>query len=197
MKRVRRLTSRLDLGGRMLRRPIDRLAARGVAGLLALFFAGAPLLTVAGGSWAEHAVIAEQRAQRGWHVITAELTRQAPVQQNFSGGMVTGTWLTAQWEAGGHDYSHLVPVTAAASAGHTVRIWVNKLGQWSGPPLTAGMGDLRVAAAMLLPPPALALLLLIVGLISRLWVNRRRLAFWDDAWAVVGPQWTREFWAKG
>jgi hypothetical protein len=203
MKQVRRLTSRLDLGGRMLRRPIDRMAARGVAGLLAIFFAGAPLLSVAGGSWAEHAVIAEQRAQRGWHVVPADLTRQAPVQRNFSGAMVSGTLMTATWHADGHTYSHLVPITPATStsattlAGRTVPIWVNKLGQWSGPPLTAAMGDLRVAAAMLLPPPALAVLLIMVGLISRLWVNRRRLAFWDDAWAAVGPQWTKEFWAKG
>jgi hypothetical protein len=198
MKLLRRLAFRLDLGGRILRRPIDRLAARGVAGLLAIFVVGAPLLSVAGGSWAERAVITEQRAQHGWHLVTAELTRQAPIQRNFSGGMVTGTWEMAQWRVAGQTHEHLVPITTAAStAGNTVQIWVNKLGQWSGPPITAAMGDLRVAAAMLLPPPALAVLLILVGLISRLWVNRRRLAFWDDAWAVVGPQWTKEFWAKG
>jgi hypothetical protein len=204
MKRLRRLASRFDLGGRILRRPIDRLAARGVAGLLTVFVVGAPLLAVAGGSWTEHAVISEQRTERSWHLVTAELTRQVPVQQNFAGGVMTGAWVTAKWQADGHTHTHLVPITTAASAasaataaGRTVQIWVNKLGQWSGPPLTAAMGDFRVIAAMLLPFPVLGLLLIVIGLISRLWVNRRRLAFWDDAWAAVGPQWTREFWAKG
>jgi hypothetical protein len=38
----------------------------------------------------------------------------------------------------------------------------------------------------------LGVVLLIVGMLALDAVNRRKLAAWDAAWHVVGPQWTRQ-----
>jgi hypothetical protein len=168
-----------------------------VAGLLAIFLAGVALLSAAGGTWAEREVLSEQRAQHGWHQVTAQVTSQTPARASLSSGFLRESWARAQWtDPAGHPRTHLIPVNSQVPAGKTVQIWVNATGQWSGPPLSDGMAQLRVAAMALLPPAALAIFLLTTGLICRRVANQRRLATWDKAWALIGPQWTREFWAQ-
>jgi hypothetical protein len=184
-----------------LNRPIDVLAARGLGALLAVFLVGAALLAVAGGSWSERAAVTEQRAQHGWHQVTAQVTAQVtgqpPARREFSGDLLGGFWVRARWvDPAGHQRSHLISVESWTPAGKTMRIWVNAAGRWSGPPLSNGTAQVRVLAVTLLLPVALAAFLLGIGLIGRRVVNQRRLTSWDEAWVLVGPQWTREFWAQ-
>jgi hypothetical protein len=202
MKRVRRLVARPSLGRSAFSRPIDRIVVRGITVLLALFVVAAPLLSVSGGAWAERAVTTEQQAQHTWHLVSAELTKRAPVQSDFSNGILSGSWLTARWIYHGEARTRLIPDPAGSSAAtglslpHRIRIWVNAAGRWTGPPLSSGLAQIRVAAAMLAPPLALAFVLAITAFVLRHLVNRRRLTSWDHAWALVGPQWTREFRAR-
>ena len=64
--RLAGLARHLALDHNPLRRHTDRFQTSIMAGLLAAFLAGAPLLTVAGG-WAHAGDLREQRAEQSWH----------------------------------------------------------------------------------------------------------------------------------
>jgi len=54
-----------------------------MAGLLAAFLAGAPLLTIAAAGWVHAAGTREQHAQRSWHQVPVVLAQAAPRQAPF------------------------------------------------------------------------------------------------------------------
>ena len=83
------------------------------------------------------------------------------------------------------------------AAGRTVRLWVDAAGSPVGPPLTNCMVLAGEAAAAIAAPLALGALLLWLACAGRWLLDRRRLACWDAAWAVVGPEWTKRFWLRG
>jgi hypothetical protein len=51
----------------------------------------------------------------------------------------------------------------------------------------------REATAAVVATAALGIMLLCLAWAGRRVLDRRRLAAWEEAWAVVGPQWTRRF----
>ena len=73
----------LALDHNPLRRGADRLETCIMAGLLAAFLAGAPLIAVAADSWAQATSLRQQRAQRSWHQVPAVLLQAAPHQAAF------------------------------------------------------------------------------------------------------------------
>lgn len=178
-----------------LRRRIDRVESVMVIGLIAAFLVAAPVLAaVAGhGTWA--ASLRQQRADAAWRQVSATVQRGAPAQRDGSPGPAGTVWVLARWTApDGQPRSGLVPVSPAAPAGSRTRVWVNRAGALTGPPLRHTQRHSWMAIAGVLTPYVLAfiLLLFLTGYAGRRLLDRRRLADWDRAWEAVGPRWTRQ-----
>jgi len=198
MRRTERVVHRLGLNSNPLRRRTDKIAACLGAGLLITFLAGAPLLTLAAIHWAGQAGAAEQRAQHTWHQVEAVLLRSAPAPAAFANGLYGGTWVPARWTApDGRSRTGEIDVTTGLAKGQTLPIWVDPTGLPTGPPLTHRAVVARTALAATLAPVVLAIVLGFLAGVGRWVIDRRRLAGWDAAWALVGPQWTKRFWTRG
>ncbi len=198
MTRTERLARRLGLDNNPLRRRTDKIAVCLGAGLLAAFLSGAPLLSIAAAGWAGHAAAVEQRAQRDWQQVSAVLLRNAPATGPFAGSLYGGAWVPATWTApDGRTRNGEVDVTTGLAAGQTVPIWVTMAGLPAGPPLTHDAVVARSALAAAVAPIVLAITLAFLVGVTRWVIDRRRLAGWDAAWALVGPQWTKRFWSRG
>jgi hypothetical protein len=198
MTRTERLTRRLGLDNNPLRRRTDKIAVCLGAGLLAAFLSGAPLLSIAAAGWAGHAAAVEQRAQRDWQQVSAVLLRNAPATGPFAGSLYGGAWVPATWTApDGRTRNGEVDVTSGLAAGQTVPIWVTTAGLPAGPPLTHDAVVARSALAAAVAPIVLAITLAFLVGVTRWAMDRRRIAGWDAAWALVGPQWTKRFWSRG
>jgi MFS family permease len=196
MKLRRRVAARLGLDGNKLRRRTDKIASSGAALLLAVFLVGAPLLSLAAGRLTDRALAAEQRAQRGWHQVTAVLIQDAPFTISY--GWAVASWAMARWTApAGHHRVGLIEAVGGTPAGTRIRIWVDPAGRWAGPPLRRPVAQFLVAGAIAAASAALAVTLLGVAYVGRRRLDRRRLAAWEAAWTSVGPQWTRQYRAPG
>jgi len=192
------LARRLGLDRNPLRRRTDRIQACLGAGLLLAFLIGAPFLAVAAAHWAGHVAVAEQRAQRAWHEVTAILLRGAPNSVVFTSGFEGGAWVPARWTApDGQAHTGQIEVSTGVAAGTRVPIWVTTAGSPTGPPLTNRALTARLVLAAVTAVALLAAVLACLARIGRWVINRRRLARWDAAWATVGPQWTKRFWSRG
>jgi hypothetical protein len=84
----------------------------------------------------------------------------------------------------------LTQVTAGASAGGTVRVWVDRTGQLANPPLTRDQVSGRFQLAAGTAVAGLAVVLAAAGWLTRRALDRRRLAGWDAEWLANGPRWS-------
>ena len=192
--RLTRLARRLWMGNSRLRRRVDRIEAWITRGLIAVFLVGAPLAFIAAGRWVQQGGLREQRAQQSWHQVPAVVLKTAPAQPQFEFGLPwnTSVMVVARWAGpGARDRVGEVPVPAGTAAGRTVRVWVDRSGRSSGPPVLPSELMKRVIGAETLAPPALAILLLGVAGLIRWVMDRRRLAGWEAGWAAIGPRWTQ------
>jgi len=81
-----------------LRRGSDRAAAAIVAGALATFLAGAPLLALLAGQWAAAADLRVSRAQQlSWRQVPAEVLASAGPAAGISPGEVSLPEAPARW----------------------------------------------------------------------------------------------------
>lgn len=188
-----RIAGRLSLGlaRNPLHRPVDRLQACIMAGLLAAFLAGAPLAAVAAGGWVHAAGLREQRAQRSWHQVPAVLRQAAPRQAAFR-HWSPATWVRASWTPpGGRPRAWLVPAPPGAPAGSTIKIWAQRTGPIAGTPLTGEQITARSITAAMIAVACLAIVVAGLAKAARWLLDRRRLAAWEADWASTGPRWTR------
>jgi len=185
------LTRHLALDRNPLRRRTDRIETCIMAGLLAAFLAGAPLIAIAAGSWAHTGDLREQHAQRSWHQVPVVLLQAAPQQTAVRHASSAANWVLAVWTPpGGHARVGEVPVPPGSRAGSMVLVWADRSGPVAGVPLTHDVISARVIAAGLLALAFLAIVLLGIARLARWMLGRRRLAAWDAAWTSFGPQWT-------
>jgi hypothetical protein len=187
-----RLARRLGVDRNPLRRRTDKIAALLAALLVVLFMIGAPAVSMAAIGWVGRSAAAWQHAARSWRQVFAVVKRTAPASSSWD---LSGySWVPARWTApDGQARAGLIPVSVAVAAGQTVRVWVDAAGTPTGPPLTTGTvvaDEVRAAAVAVI---TLGLVLLCLMGAGRQLLDRRRLAGWEEAWATVGPQWTRRF----
>jgi hypothetical protein len=188
MGRMARLGRKLGLDRNPLRRRSDTLETRILAGLLAVALACGPLLAVGAFRWAEQAGAREQHQQQAWRPVSATLLR--PVSGDVMAA--DGGWALARWTApDGQSRTGSVPVLGTDWAGSTVRLWVDRSGRPTGPPLSGRQLADRAIGAGLIAVAALVMLLSGIGWLAHYLICRRRLAGWDAAWASIGPSWTR------
>jgi hypothetical protein len=197
-ERARRLVRRLGLDANPLRRRTDRVATWLMAQFLVAVLIGAPLLGIAAFTWAGHAGAAEQQAERSWREVPAVLLRSVPAPESLAGGIFGYSWVPARWTApDGHVRSGDIPVEVGLAAGHKVRLWVDAGGMPTDAPLTHRAVLARAATAAAVVTVLLLAVLSCLAMAVRWLLDRRRIADWELAWAIVGPQWTKRFRSRG
>lgn len=184
------LSRRLGWDRNPLRRGTDRVEAGVLAGLLAAFLIGAPILALVAGRMTDANELSRQHSERSWRQVPATLVVSPTtiVDSAFGSG---DAWVPARWSAPGHRTRHgLVELSAAAGPGQQVRVWTDAAGRLTGQPVTRQAIQFDVMLAALIAPLLLAVVLLMTGYCARLMLNRSRFAAWDRAWAAAGSRWT-------
>ena len=173
-----------------LRRGSDRAETVVLGALLAAFLAAAPFAAHAAGSWAHASAVRDAQAQRAsLHQVTATLVRAAPVLSGY--GSASDFAVEARWRApDGRVRTGELLVTATTAAGHSTRIWVDRTGRLTGPPLSRDQVTGRVQLAVGVAVGGLAVLLIVAAWLVRGGIDRRRMAAWDADWLANGPRWS-------
>jgi hypothetical protein len=188
MEAIRRLGRLLGLGRNPLRRHLDILESRLLAGLTAAFLVGTPLLGIMAGQVAHQAGLREVQAQQGWRQVTATLLTAPPRTTTA----VVLSLAQARWQVpGGAERVGQIPVPAKAQRGSTVPIWVSQQGTLESQPLTRRQATSFAWTAGVAAGLGLAVLLALLAYLIHLRMNRRRLAVWEADWAATGPRWSR------
>jgi hypothetical protein len=197
-RRARRAARRLGLDGNPLRRRTDRIATWLAAQFLVVVLIGVPLSGVLAFTWAGRAGAAELRAERSWREVPAVLLRSVPVSGSVAGSVFGYSWVPARWTApDGRVRSGDIPVEVGLSAGRTVPMWVDATGTPTDVPLTHRAVLARAATAATVAALLLLIVLFCLAAVGRWLLDRRRLADWELAWSIVGPQWTKRFRFRG
>jgi hypothetical protein len=183
---------RLTLGAGPLKRNSDRLQflARVLLGCTVLMALPIALAVATATHSAALADAAAQAAER--YQVDATLTEDAPPVSHSNEVASVKPRAAVVWTGPvGLRHEGRVAVPVGSDAGSVVRIWIDREGEHTMPPL----GDADVAAQT-----AAAAVLTFVGLCSvayglyfafRKALDRGRMRRWDADWAVVGPVWTR------
>lgn len=186
------MARRLGFDHNPLRRPSDLIEAWLLPAVIAVFLIVSPLLVGAASAWVHNDNAAAKQAQRSWHRVTAVLLQAAPGPLMSDNGANTWTtWTPARWTADGRPHVGQVPAAAGSSAGSTVSVWLDRVGNVQAPPLNAVQIRNRVVLAAVVALTALAVFLTAVTMIARRLLDRMRLAGWAADWLSVGPQWSR------
>lgn len=181
-------------GDDALRRPSDRLQARLNACLTALLLLALPTAAPAVGRAVYDAqlhTVQEQAAQR--QQVTGRLTaRPQGTPQSLS---VTGARLDdapVSWtDAAGHKHAGIAKVAAGAPAGASVRIWVDRSGSVTDPPMPVESAVLTGWVAGGMTASALAVLSLGARATVAAVLDRRRYAQWEAEWSELEPKWSK------
>jgi len=187
--------ARLLRGRRLDRNPLRRRSDRAetvvLGALLAVFLAAAPFAAHAAGSWGYASAARTAQAQRAsLHQVTATLMRPKSVLSGY--GSPSGFVVDARWRApDGRVRAGELYVTADVAASHSTRIWVDRAGRLTGPPLTRDQLSGRAELAAGVAVGCLAAVLITAAWLARRSLDRRRLAAWDADWLANGPRWTR------
>jgi hypothetical protein len=177
--------------GNPLRRRWDRVEAFIFGGLLVVAAVAAPVVAMAGSHWAYTSARQAASLQRetSYRVPAGLLA----VPATPPSAVTTMVAARAQWTAPtGATRTGEIPVQAGMVRGDVVTIWTDQAGNLTNPPMTlaqvAEQGTFGSVAGVALT----VVTLLVAAGITRILVNRRRLAAWDADWAVTAPMWTRQ-----
>lgn len=174
-----------------LRRSVDRLESAVITGLIVAFLIIAPLLAIFAAGVVGDAGTRQMRAESHWEPVTAVLTQGAAQGTIGADGDWDTAWVTAQWTTPAAVKGHgLVAVALNAHAGQRVSVWVTPRGQLTHQPLTRAEVTERTVLAAVACPAGLALLVAIAIGVTRVTVNRRRMACWAREWESAGPRWS-------
>jgi hypothetical protein len=169
-----------------LRRGSDRVETVVLGALLAAFLAAAPFAAHAAGALGHDSAVRQAQAQRASLVqVTATLLRSAPVLTGY--GSASGFAVEARWRApDGQVKIGELFVTADVAAGHSTRIWVDRTGRLTGPPLSGNQITGRAQLAAGVAVGCLAAVLAAVGWLAR-----------SSSTAAGCPGGTRSGWRTG
>lgn len=178
---------RLGLHRNAMRRPIDRTQSVIALALFLVFLAFGP---VAAAGAARHAYDAGVRTERH-HSATRQHVEATVVRRNAattSGQTVGGRDLVTWRMADGSPRSGVIN-TGKAEGAH-LGLWVDDSGGIKGAPQTrtqtVGTACFAGAGGLV----AVALPLALCYALVRRRAGRRRLAEWDEEWAMISPHWT-------
>lgn len=188
----RRLTRRLGRERNPLRRRSDLIEAWIAPVAIAAFLVLGPLLAATAGAWVRADNAATRHAQLSWQHVPAVLLAAAPGPMMSDNGANSWVdWTPARWTVEGRLRIGKIPAVAGTPAGSTVPVWLDRAGNVRLPAMTPAQTEHRVIGAESMALAAVAMLLAGLALVSRRVLDRQRLAAWEAAWLVVGPQWCR------
>jgi hypothetical protein len=171
-----------------LRRPVDR-----IEGAVLVTLSAALLLAVAAASvLGAHVYESQRAASAGLSSAEAVLTQAGP----FYGRLARPGQAKARWRdpEGGEQSGVLTTVTApgiaGAAAGARITVWLDRSGQPAAPPDGEATIIVNALAVGTTAAGGAGTALLICYGLCRLALDRRRLAVWESAWSLTGPQWT-------
>ena len=179
--------ARLLIGSNALRRPSDRFEFAVIATLLAALIGAVTVASFVGA----HIYYSERAAMASLRPAVAILTQSGPIDIVNGAGEARASWRVPD----GEERSGLLttvdaPAIESARLGSHVRVWLTRSGDPAAPP-PSEMAMLLSAIGM----PAWLLIgagavLTFSYCLSRLILDKQRLAAWESAWARVGPSWT-------
>lgn len=179
--------ARLLFGSNVLRRPSDRVESAVVATLLAAFVAALTIASFVGA----HTYQSERAAGASLRPAIAVLTESGPTDITNGAGEAKARWRAPDGEErSGMLTTVVAPEIENARLGSRVRVWLTS----SGDPAAPSPGEVGMLfSAIGLPVWSLigaGGVLTLSYWLSRLILDKRRLAAWESAWARVGPRWT-------
>ena len=180
--------ARLALGPNTLRRPSDRLEGLLVLVLIGTFLAAVALAPSFGERLYQHQRAGAVRLHPG----TAVLTQAGPPEDYVT----TMGEATARWRApDGRERNGVLstlntPGISGAAAGTRVQVWLTRSGQPEAPPVGAVEAMFSSVVLTIEAVLGAAIVLAICYVLSRLAIDRRRLANWTSEWSLTGPRWT-------
>jgi hypothetical protein len=182
----------LSRQGNPLRRPVDRIEAAALTGLLVAVAIAAPLLATLAGLHADAAAVGQQRAEQSWRHVAATLEEGAAQGLVGANGAFGISWVTARWTApNGTSHSGRIAVPLNARAGDQVEIWQTGAGQLTHQPLNhAGVIDRITFAAFWVVVWVSGLFALVFFGIREI-ARRCRMAGWAREWAAFGSRWSQ------
>jgi hypothetical protein len=183
-----RRLARLLIGGNKLRRPADR-----IEGVVVLLLSVAFVAAVVAAPFFGAAIYQSQRA------ISAQLRPAVAVLSQpgpYDGGMSGDGQAAAHWRApDGQQVTGMLTTETApgiwgASAGTRVHIWQTGSGEPTAPPPGATVVLFTAIVIAISAACGVGIALIVCYWLCRLLLDRRRLAAWESAWALIGPRWT-------
>lgn len=166
-----------------LRRTSERMQARVVLLVIVSYLPLAMVAAGYAGHWAREAGMRAQHAPRPRQVAAVALTAAQATK------LVAAVRVPARWTIGSRTRTGMVPVPYGTPAGAVVRVWVDRSGHVTRPPLTtAQLNDQSLTAKVV--TAVLTAELLALSLCALCWyLSKRRLAQWDtDWWSINQPQ---------
>ncbi|MFF7731710.1 hypothetical protein [Streptomyces sp. NPDC007984] len=137
--------------------------------------------------------VEQQRAES--RRVTAVVVKDAPGQPSTGSASDQRVWGKVRWTApDGSTQRDEARVPPRASAGSTVQVWVNRGGDITAPPVSTGEAWLHIAMGGALAGAFAGSAVLGATRLTRLLLDRRRMAQWDAEWERVD---TRRGWKTG
>jgi hypothetical protein len=191
---IRRSLRRFTLGSGPLKRRSDRVQVLGRWAVVVAFLVSPPLAVATTAATATHLhEVADQEAAERTRtsavlIETAALPTPDPIGNGDSSGWrvpARAIWTTP----GGTSREGTVPAPPRTPAGSSVRVWVDREGDLTGPPLDRSGVDGTAAAMGALPliGVPVAAWALYAGLAC--WLDAHRERRWAEGWAAVEPDW--------
>jgi hypothetical protein len=177
-----------------MRRPADRIESVLRLMVLILLVAGVPLAAVTAGRAVDHWGLRQAQAQRSEElVVRAILTVRATSDTDLHPySNVPMAWVAARWTAPDGSVHHgQVLAPEGAQAVSTVAVWIDRSGALTAPPMASKQIYVDVAIAVMAAAELLPLLLIGLLLVSRHFLDLKRMKAWSAEWGTTGPQWSR------
>ncbi|NIH84941.1 Rv1733c family protein [Amycolatopsis granulosa] len=192
---LRRFWRRLHIGRNPLARTSDRVESALLLVVVLGLLVAIPLAVFTGSRTygGQLAVSEQQHASR--HLVTATVVEDAPAPVPATEGAFStsgSAGVRAAWTYnGGEPKTGIVPADPGATAGTRIPVWINDAGNPTPAPITATDATTTGVLAGLFAWLVAALALSAAYWITRLVLDRRRAARWENEWATLGDRWAR------
>lgn len=188
---IRRLLRWAGVDRNPLCRGVDRAQAAVRAGLLVVFLAGAPVVTVQVSHAMYGAGLREAQAQAAaWHQVPALVVRvtsgAAAWRSARPPARLDVRWMTPAGSARTAE----IPGARDVVAGSSIAVWVDERGGLVHRPVSRADVAARVMHAAVAVVAGFALGVAAVSGLLSLILDRVRLAAWEAEWSAVEPRWS-------
>lgn len=190
-----RFWRRLHIGRNPLARTSDRIEAALLCTVVLGLLIAVPLALFTGSRTYENQLAVAEQQQTSRHQVTATLIDDAPTPVPATEGAFStsgSSGVRAEWTYnGGEPKTGLVAAEPGTPAGTTIPVWLNEAGDPAPAPITSTDAATTGVLAGVFAWLVTGLVLIGAYWLTRLVLDRRRAARWEDEWATLGDRWAR------